>query len=79
MLQLRSLLSDDLLFKIVMEILTAMSRPTSNDAAECARSKVRRTVELDGWFGLPPQGQLLGCHGEIEHRRLKLGYLMARS
>ena len=56
-----------------MENLTAMSRPTSNNAAECTRSKVCGAVELDRWLGLPANGQLLGCHVEIERGRLKRG------
>ena len=54
-----------------MENPTAMSRPTSNDAAKCTGSKVCGTVELDGWFGLPAHGQLLSCHVEIERERWK--------
>lgn len=45
-----------------MENLTAMSRSTGNNAADCTGSKVCGTVELDRWFGLPANGQLLGCH-----------------
>ena len=56
-----------------MENLTAMSRSTGNNAADCTGSKVCGTIELDRWLGLPANGQLLGCHVGIERGRLKRG------